>query len=310
MTDDKIVKDTARNPEREALGPSRGGIRAAAKRAAKKVVRKTGQKKVAKEDDGRRRQDDEEGGQIGAQNGQGGGQGLRACLRDRFDQDPGLQGQGRNHQDRRGPQDRDADVCSGSGTEGRSRRHGCSGKRRERAGRGASRGWSVDRNSTAARSHASRGRHAPDAGACRGSRKPPGAVGTVDYRRISRARIPWGRRAAKRGGGRSRRREPGGGRPAGTRSAGQRNARTGRRSLAWQPHARPGRRRPRTRGGIRRRIHDADFDGDAGLPARRGGDWNATGCGTRALSFTARPLSRSTLPRPPHRRELVRGQRR
>ena len=52
MTDDKIVKDTARNPERESLGPGRGGIRAAAKRAArkvaKKVVRKTSQKKVAK----------------------------------------------------------------------------------------------------------------------------------------------------------------------------------------------------------------------------------------------------------------------
>ena len=52
MTDDKIVRDTARNPEREALGPARGGIRAAAKRAAgkvaKKVVRKTSQKKVAK----------------------------------------------------------------------------------------------------------------------------------------------------------------------------------------------------------------------------------------------------------------------
>lgn len=48
MTDDRIVKDTARNPEREALGPVRGGIRAAAKRAARKVVKKTAQKKVTK----------------------------------------------------------------------------------------------------------------------------------------------------------------------------------------------------------------------------------------------------------------------
>ena len=51
MTDDTIVKDTARNPEREALGPGRGGIRAAAKRAARKVAKKVGktaQKKVAK----------------------------------------------------------------------------------------------------------------------------------------------------------------------------------------------------------------------------------------------------------------------
>ena len=52
MTDDKIGKDTARDPEREALGPMRGGIRAAAKSAARKVAKKvaknTGQKKTAK----------------------------------------------------------------------------------------------------------------------------------------------------------------------------------------------------------------------------------------------------------------------
>lgn len=48
MTDDKIVRDTARNPEREALGASRGGIRAAAKRAARKVAKKASQKKVVK----------------------------------------------------------------------------------------------------------------------------------------------------------------------------------------------------------------------------------------------------------------------
>ena len=52
MTDDRIVKDTARDPEREALGPMRGGIRAAAGRAArkvaKKVAKKAGQKKTAK----------------------------------------------------------------------------------------------------------------------------------------------------------------------------------------------------------------------------------------------------------------------
>ena len=52
MTDDRIAKDTARDPEREALGPVRGGIRAAAGRAAGKVVKKVartaGQKKTTK----------------------------------------------------------------------------------------------------------------------------------------------------------------------------------------------------------------------------------------------------------------------
>ena len=48
MSDDKIVKDTARDPEREALGPTRGGIRAAAKRAAGKVVKKAVRKKTTK----------------------------------------------------------------------------------------------------------------------------------------------------------------------------------------------------------------------------------------------------------------------
>ena len=48
MTDDKIAKDTARDPEREALGRLRGGIRAAAKKAVRKVVKKAGQKKAAK----------------------------------------------------------------------------------------------------------------------------------------------------------------------------------------------------------------------------------------------------------------------
>lgn len=52
MTDDRIVKDSARDPEREALGSTRGGIRAAAGRAArkvaKKVVKKAAQKKTTK----------------------------------------------------------------------------------------------------------------------------------------------------------------------------------------------------------------------------------------------------------------------
>ena len=48
MTDDNIVKDTARHPEREALGPMRGGIRAAAKKVARKVAKKAGQKKATK----------------------------------------------------------------------------------------------------------------------------------------------------------------------------------------------------------------------------------------------------------------------
>ena len=58
MTDDRIVKDTARDPEREALGSARGGVRAAAGRAAgkvakagkiaKKVTKKAGRKKAAK----------------------------------------------------------------------------------------------------------------------------------------------------------------------------------------------------------------------------------------------------------------------
>ena len=48
MNDDKIVKDTARDPEREALGPLRGGVRAAAKGAVRKVAKSTGQKKTAR----------------------------------------------------------------------------------------------------------------------------------------------------------------------------------------------------------------------------------------------------------------------
>ena len=52
MTDDRSPKDSARDPEREALGSVSGGIRAAAKKAAKKVakkiVKKAGQKKTTK----------------------------------------------------------------------------------------------------------------------------------------------------------------------------------------------------------------------------------------------------------------------
>ena len=48
MADDKIVRDTARNPERESLGAPRGGIRAAAKRAAKKVAKKVATKSSQK----------------------------------------------------------------------------------------------------------------------------------------------------------------------------------------------------------------------------------------------------------------------
>ena len=48
MTDDRFVKDTARDPEREALGSMRAGLRAAAKKAVRKVAKKTGRKKVAK----------------------------------------------------------------------------------------------------------------------------------------------------------------------------------------------------------------------------------------------------------------------
>ena len=48
MTDDRIVKDSARDPERESLGSTRGGLRAAAKKAVRKVAKKTGRKKVAK----------------------------------------------------------------------------------------------------------------------------------------------------------------------------------------------------------------------------------------------------------------------
>ena len=44
MTDDRIVKDSARDPEREALGSTRGGIRAAAGRAARKVAKKVAKK--------------------------------------------------------------------------------------------------------------------------------------------------------------------------------------------------------------------------------------------------------------------------
>ena len=48
MTDDKIVKDSARDPEREALGSTRGGIRAAAGRAARKVAKKVAKKAAQK----------------------------------------------------------------------------------------------------------------------------------------------------------------------------------------------------------------------------------------------------------------------
>ena len=48
MTDDRIVKDTARDPEREALGPMHGGARATAKGAARKVAKSVGQKKAAR----------------------------------------------------------------------------------------------------------------------------------------------------------------------------------------------------------------------------------------------------------------------
>ena len=48
MTDDKIVKDSARDPEREALGSMRGGIRAAAGRAARKVAKKVAKKAAQK----------------------------------------------------------------------------------------------------------------------------------------------------------------------------------------------------------------------------------------------------------------------
>lgn len=48
MTDDRFVKDTARDPEREALGSMRAGLRAAAKKAVRKVAKKAGRKKVAK----------------------------------------------------------------------------------------------------------------------------------------------------------------------------------------------------------------------------------------------------------------------
>ena len=48
MTDDRIVKGTARDPEREALGSTRGGIRAATGRAAGKVAKKAAKKTTAK----------------------------------------------------------------------------------------------------------------------------------------------------------------------------------------------------------------------------------------------------------------------
>ena len=48
MTDDRIVKGTARDPEREALGSTRGGIRAATGRATGKVAKKTAKKTTAK----------------------------------------------------------------------------------------------------------------------------------------------------------------------------------------------------------------------------------------------------------------------
>ena len=47
MTDDRIVKESARDPEREALGSVRGGLRAAAKKAVRKVAKKAARKKVA-----------------------------------------------------------------------------------------------------------------------------------------------------------------------------------------------------------------------------------------------------------------------
>ena len=47
MTDDRNVKESARDPEREALGSVRGGLRAAAKKAVRKVARKAARKKVA-----------------------------------------------------------------------------------------------------------------------------------------------------------------------------------------------------------------------------------------------------------------------
>ena len=48
MIDDKSAKDSARAPEREALGSVSGGIRAAAKKAAKKIAKKAGQRKTTK----------------------------------------------------------------------------------------------------------------------------------------------------------------------------------------------------------------------------------------------------------------------
>ena len=47
MTSDSDVKDSARDPEREALGTTRGGIRAAAKKAAKKITRKAAPRKAS-----------------------------------------------------------------------------------------------------------------------------------------------------------------------------------------------------------------------------------------------------------------------
>jgi hypothetical protein len=47
MTDDRTVKDTARDPEREALGSMRGGIRAAAKKVVRRVAKKAVRKKAA-----------------------------------------------------------------------------------------------------------------------------------------------------------------------------------------------------------------------------------------------------------------------
>ena len=46
MTSDSDVKDSAREPEREALGTVRGGIRAAAKKAAKKITKKPAPRKT------------------------------------------------------------------------------------------------------------------------------------------------------------------------------------------------------------------------------------------------------------------------
>ena len=148
MTDDKIGKDTARDPEREALGPMRGGIRAAAKRAARKVAKKVGQKKTTKKSTAAGSRATKKSREVGVEDGQVcSRQGSHARTQGHTRKDFGRKKQGCCRESRR-RRCQDCDGCIQGSHRfggGLGRRHRCFGECREHAGRGsASRVRTVD----------------------------------------------------------------------------------------------------------------------------------------------------------------------